>query len=160
MTSEEKLKLAVIEERIMSRQDEFGREVPDGEPLALPSGFKRPETLAEQVARLVQGSLSRLAQESGEESFEESEDFDVEDDFDPRTPYEEIFDPTLGRSITPLEMQKNGDRYKEMYLAAERNRYRAFDRARRLAGVADAAPVDTRRDVPAPAPAPTPPVDQ
>jgi len=70
--------------------DDQGREVLDTTPLSLPVGFKRPETLAEQVARLVrrQHYLNSL-EIIGEESFEEAEDFDISDDpVDPDTPYQ------------------------------------------------------------------------
>lgn len=81
-------------------------EVPDPTPMAIPIGFKRPETLAEQVRRLVRSEqLSSYARSQGMESFEEAEDFDVDDDFDPRTPYELEFDPAVGKEITRGEKQ-------------------------------------------------------
>lgn len=126
-----------VEARLMSRLDENGHEVPDPTPLTIPSGFRRPETLQEQVARLVRGAMSRRAEEEGFETFEDSEDFDVDEDFDPRTPFEEVFDPLLGRGVTPQEMQEHGDRYRDLYLAAERNRYRQHDLERRAAAVPD-----------------------
>lgn len=157
----EKLKLAVIEERLLNAQDEMGHEIPDPQPMVMPAGFRRPETLAEQVARLVKGAVSRMAEEEGAETFEESEDFDVDDDFDPRTPYEEIFDPTLNRSITPDEMRRNGDRYREMYLSSERNRFRDYDNERRARAAAEAAAVATKDKGEPARPAPSePPVDK
>lgn len=137
--------LSEVEARLM-RLDEHGHEVPDPTPLVLPSGFRRPETLAEQVARLVRGAMSRRAEEEGFETFEDSEDFDVDDDFDPRTPFEEVFDPMLGRAVTPEEMHRNGDRYRELYLASERNRYRRVDLERRASSV----PESSQEEVPSP----------
>lgn len=105
---------------VYKRLNAFGHEVLDPTPIAVPAGFKRPETLAEQVQRLVRTHISREAAESGYETFEESEDFDVDDDFDPSTPYEEIFDPVLGRGVTPDEFIRNEQRYRQLYLDKQR----------------------------------------
>lgn len=109
------------------RQDEAGREIPDPNPMEVPLGMKRPATLAEQVQRLVRTSLSEHARMQGLETFEEAEDLEVDEDFDPYTPYEVNFDPVLGRDVTAADLMdpRKKDLYKEAYLAAERNRIRA-----------------------------------
>lgn len=88
-------------------------EKPDPTPMAIPSGFRRPPTLAEQVARLVRSE--RFQQEvaaRGFETFEEADDFDIPDDpVDPSTPYEPFFDPSLGREVTPADIVRNRDGY-------------------------------------------------
>lgn len=81
-----------------SRQDRFhdshGREIPDPMPLAPPIGYKRQPTLAEQIKSMVRSEqLAREAASQGYETFDEADDFDVEDGFDPQSPYEENFDP-------------------------------------------------------------------
>lgn len=116
-----------LEAAIGFRLDEFGHEVPDPTPVSLPSGFRRPETLQEQVARLVRSRLSQLAGEQGDDTFEESEDFEVDDDFDPNTPYEEFFDPALNRAVTPEEFQRNHELYKKRYLKAQQEYYAKID---------------------------------
>ncbi|QXP07968.1 MAG: hypothetical protein [Arizlama microvirus] len=73
------------------RHDELGREILDETPMALPIGFQRPPTLQEQVARLVRTEFSRQAVAEGRESFEEADDFDM-DDVDFSSPYEEDYD--------------------------------------------------------------------
>lgn len=88
--------------------DENGHEIPDPRPMAIPSGLGRPETLEEQVRRLVR---SNAFTEPGQETFEEAEDFDVDDDFDPSTPYELQFDPVLGKEVSPQMILENRDRY-------------------------------------------------
>lgn len=84
--------------------DQAGHEIPDSRPLQLPAGFKRPETLAEQVARLVRSESLRRSAGEEYETFDEADDFDVDDDFDPSTPWEAFFDPNLGRDVTPSEL--------------------------------------------------------
>ena len=71
-----------------------GRFIPDSTPKAIPVGFQRPPTLAEQVARLVRShEFSRAVEAQGFESFDEADDFDIPDDpIDPTTPYESDFD--------------------------------------------------------------------
>lgn len=112
------------------RLDGEGREIPDPNPMEIPAGMKRPETLAEQVQRLVRTSISNHAAMNGMESFEEAEDFDIEEDFDPSTPYEVEFDPVLGRDLTPADFMdpNKRERLREDYLAAMRNQIRAEER--------------------------------
>lgn len=100
-------------------QDDRGREIPDPQPLELPAGFKKPESLSEMVRRLTRTIVSDLAEERGEESFEESEDFNVEDDEFPSSPYEEVYDPRLGRGITVEEFHKNYNEYEQRWLNAQ-----------------------------------------
>jgi hypothetical protein len=99
-----------------SSLDAKGREVPDPKPLAIPMGYKRPETLQEQVQRLIRTSMSEYAALQGEETFEEADDFDIEDDpVDMSTPYEMEFDPVLGREVSPAEFAANAAYYRRLY---------------------------------------------
>jgi len=52
----------------------------DPRPLALPAGMELPETAEQKIERMIRTQLSRVAVESGEESFEDANDFDVDDD--------------------------------------------------------------------------------
>lgn len=68
----------------------------DPTPIEVPLAFKRPMTLAEQVRQMVRSEeLRRAALQAGMETFEEADDFDVGDDYDPRSPYEMHFDHPL-----------------------------------------------------------------
>lgn len=67
-------------------------EKPDNTPVAIPLRFTRPETIAQQVQRLVVTQFSQMAQAQGFESFEEADDFDIGDDYDPTSPYEQNFE--------------------------------------------------------------------
>lgn len=74
---------------------ENGEEIMDPTPIAPPVGYKKAPTIAEQVRNLIRSErLRHEAEAQGYESFEESDDFNVGDDFDPRSPYEEVFEPT------------------------------------------------------------------
>lgn len=78
--------------------NERGEEIPDSTKPEIPLGFKKPESLAEQVARLVKSAqLREQALASGHETFEEADDFEVGEDYDPKSPYEESFDLTAPR---------------------------------------------------------------
>lgn len=72
--------------------DSRGREIPDPRPLELSPGAVKPESIQSMIQRLVRLQLSQHAVAQGEESFEEANDFDIEDeDFDdPLTKYEEM----------------------------------------------------------------------
>lgn len=138
------------------RLDEKGREVPDQTPLEIPAGRKRPETLQEQVQRLVRHQVSAYAEMHGHESFADADDLEVDEDFDPSSPFELEFDPILGREITAADFQDAQRRewLRDEYLRAERNAIRAEHRQEAL----DEAYKASRKKPPAtPAPAPTPP---
>lgn len=82
-----KSKLQEAEEKVASRLDEFGAEVLDDTPVALPVRFKRPQNLIDQVREVIHQEGLR-AQDAGYESFEEADDFDVDDDPELKSPYE------------------------------------------------------------------------
>lgn len=63
-------------------------EYPDPTPVEMPLGFKRPPTLQEEIQRLIRVQMSQAAQDSGMETFEEADDFEVDEDPDPLSPYE------------------------------------------------------------------------
>jgi len=74
--------------------DDRRREIPDPKPLAPPLGYKREPSLAERIREMVRGErLAAEARASGKETFEEADDFAIDDEFDPNSPYEEDFDP-------------------------------------------------------------------
>lgn len=73
--------------------DEAGHEVLSSTPVAPPIGYVKQPSLYEQMRAMVRQELSAAAEAAGAETFEEADDFDV-GDFDPTSPYEEVFDPT------------------------------------------------------------------
>lgn len=84
-----------------------GREELDTTPKEVPLGFKRPESLEEQIKRLIQQpTFGKAVSGSSEaETFDEANDFDIDDDPpDPASEHEEFFDPVLQRSLTPAEV--------------------------------------------------------
>lgn len=65
-------------------------ELPDPTPVEIPIGYKAPETLQQMIARMVQSeALKAELQRQGAETFEESDDFEVEgDEGEMVSPYE------------------------------------------------------------------------
>lgn len=80
----------------MSMLDEKGYEIPDQTPVAVPVRMQRYER--DHIREIIRQEMSRQAEDQGFETWEESDDFDVGDDFDPISPYEEQFDPDTGES--------------------------------------------------------------
>lgn len=67
---------------------------PDATPIAPPLGYIKQPSITERIRDMVRSEhLRRAAEAAGAESFEEANDFDVGDDFDPQSPYEDEFDP-------------------------------------------------------------------
>lgn len=67
----------------------------DPTPAAIPLKFKRVESQADKMRRIIREEMSRAAEDSGMESFEEADDFAIEDDYDPRSPYEQTLEQEL-----------------------------------------------------------------
>lgn len=77
-----------------------GREIPDPTPMEPPLGYKRSPSLAEQIRTMVRSEQLALAAEAaGAETFEEADDFNIGDDYDPQSPYENEFDPPISEVL-------------------------------------------------------------
>lgn len=76
----------------MSRKSVRRKEVPDPTPMEIPARFKRPPSQYQQMAEILRSQtfLQHVASQ-GQETEEEANDFDVGDDFDPSSPWEESF---------------------------------------------------------------------
>lgn len=72
-----------------------GKEVGDPHPLSPPVGYDPGPDLGTMIRTMIQSEKFRLEQEqAGLETFEEADDFDIEDDpLDPLTEYERVFEP-------------------------------------------------------------------
>lgn len=66
------------------------REYPDPTPVEVPLGFRRPPTLQEEIQRLIRVQMSQQARDTGLETFEEANDFEVDEDPDPLSQYEVV----------------------------------------------------------------------
>jgi len=76
-----------------TKYDEWGRELPDPKPMAIPVEFKRAETQDERIRRILREDKLRVAANAvGVETPEEADDFEVGDDFEVASPYEYDFD--------------------------------------------------------------------
>ncbi len=99
--------------------DEHGHELLSDKPISVPAGFKIPETLNEQVARLVRHErFNQAVGGQDNDTFDEADDFNVGDDFDPGSPYELVFDPILQRDISAADLANNREEYAKLYMAA------------------------------------------
>lgn len=61
------------------KYDEHGREVPDPTPVEMPLGWSRPKPLQDLIKDMIRVEMSRQAVAAGFESFEEADDFEVDD---------------------------------------------------------------------------------
>lgn len=81
-----------------------GREVPDSTPMAPPVGYVKQKTITERIREMVRSEhLRRAAEEAGAETFEEADDFNVPDDLEPASGYEndDIFEPEPAPAAAP-----------------------------------------------------------
>lgn len=77
-----------------------GQEVNNPKPLNLAPGIGRPPTLQEQIQRIMRKEVSQQASAQGFETFEESQDFDIEDSFD-SDQYETVYTTMTEESPEP-----------------------------------------------------------
>lgn len=88
------------------RLDERGREIVDSRPMQPPVGWTPPMTLVDQIRAMVREERIRQElEQQGVETFEEADDFDVGDDYDPSSPYEEYFEPTDNEVLQGLKAE-------------------------------------------------------
>lgn len=90
--------ITAIEEKLSRIYlDRYGREIPDPTPVAPPVGYKKQPSMVDHVRALVAHGLRERAEQMGYETWEEANDFDVGDDVEPETPYEQLgFEGELG----------------------------------------------------------------
>jgi len=91
--SEIEQKLAELHERRLN-DPKKRREHLDPTPLAPPIGWSKPRHIVDDIREMVRSELSRRAQSQGLESFDEAEDFDIDEEYDPTSPWEQMFEPT------------------------------------------------------------------
>lgn len=96
----------------------------DSRPVEMPIGFNRPPTLQEQIRRLIRTEMSMQAASQGQESWEEADDFNVGDDYDPTSPYELNFDHDANIDSLKAIIRENKKRLKEMQSASRGDRAR------------------------------------
>lgn len=73
-----------------------GSEIPDPTPIAPPVGYKKQPSMVEIVRDMVRSErLRQEAEAGGFGSFEEEDDFDVGDDLDPHSQWENEFEPEI-----------------------------------------------------------------
>jgi len=90
-----------LEQSVQSQYlDAFGRELPNPVPMQPPVGYKRAPSLAEQIRVMIQ-QASHEAAMAGAETEDEANDFDVGEEFDPTSPWENEFemDPAMEAMI-------------------------------------------------------------
>lgn len=96
-----------------ARLDQNGGETLDDKPMAIPAGFRRPETLQEQVARLVRHERFQAELDANDiETFDEANDFDMEEDDIVFSKHELIFDPVKGDEIPFDEFMSRQEEYR------------------------------------------------
>lgn len=83
--------------------NERGQEIPDPTPVAMPINFRRPESLVDMMRRLIRTEVSQHAESLEAESFEEANDFDVDEENieDRNTPYQDMGSDEELQDATP-----------------------------------------------------------
>lgn len=73
--------------------DDLGREIPDPRPMQPPIGYKKQPSMFELIREATAREVALYAANRSPETFDEADDFDIDDDVDPHSPWENDFDP-------------------------------------------------------------------
>lgn len=84
-----------------------GVEYPDPTPVEIPSRLRIPQRQVDRIRDMVRHEMSQRAQAAGAESFEEADDFEM-DDVEFTSPYEDIFEPPPDK-VVDKEVKKEDD---------------------------------------------------
>lgn len=85
----DKVKSVISKNPKARRYDADGKFYPDPVPMAPPVGFVQKPSIADQMRRIFHSEQMKiLAAQEGRESFEEADDFEIQDEYDPRSPFE------------------------------------------------------------------------
>lgn len=89
--------------KAVGKFDELGQELVDGRSMEPPVGYEPSKSIQEMIAEAVRGrEIQRAMHEAGAETFEEADDFNVGDDFDPTSPHEAYFEPITADQVEDL----------------------------------------------------------
>ena len=69
-----------VRHQVKASLDEFGREITDPNPRV--QAIRQPESQRDRIRRIVREEVSAAADDQGFETFEESQDFEIEDPWD------------------------------------------------------------------------------
>lgn len=72
--------------------DSHGIEHPDPTPIEIPTRLRVPQRQVDRIREMIRQEMSQAAAASGVETFEEADDFYMED-VEFSSPYEEVFEP-------------------------------------------------------------------
>lgn len=119
MSQPKNLRVDPVTGEVFPRRDEYGRETPDPVPLAPPIGWFKQPSMFDQVRDMVRGEHLRMyAEAQGDESFEDANDFDVDDDIFPASEHEGDFEP-----LESLQAKRQAE-FREQFFQERDRRYR------------------------------------
>jgi len=96
-----------VDGTVMQVLEADGSETLDATPIAPPVGYNRQVPLHLQIREMVRSEALRQAAESSDaETFEEADDFEVDDDdYDPQSQWENEFDPSYREIAQEVEKE-------------------------------------------------------
>lgn len=87
--------------------DDLGREIPDPRPMQPPIGYKKQPSMFELIREATAREVALYAAGREPETFEEADDFDVDDDVDPHSPWENDFDPPWSEVKQAIQAERD-----------------------------------------------------
>lgn len=87
--------------------DDLGREIPDPRPMQPPVGYKKQPSMFELIREATAREVALYAAGREPETFEEADDFDVDDDVDPHSPWENDFDPPWSEVKQAIQAERD-----------------------------------------------------
>lgn len=118
----------------IASRHENGKEIPDNTPVEVPVRLRVGESQEARMRRMIESAVSRQAERDGHETFEESQDFDVEDgvdEFDVTTSAEMDDEALEERVSLRAELREREEERKMLRAAEKRGFFRRRENANR-----------------------------
>lgn len=132
------------EKRAPEKHDENGGEVIDPTPMQPPLGYKKSLSLAEQIAQQVRLAQLRILEDNAvAETEEEADDFEIGEDYEPLSKYENDHMPTLANLKKRAKEINDAIEKRKLELAIQQHKDKAEKHVQKAKEAAEPPPTSS-----------------
>lgn len=132
------------EKRSPEKHDENGGEVIDPTPMQPPLGYKKSLSLSEQIAQQVRLAQLRILEDNAvAETEDEADDFEIGEDYEPLSKYENEHMPTLANLKKRAKEINDAIEKRKLELAIQTHKEKAEKHVQKVKEAGDPPPTTT-----------------
>lgn len=133
--------------RSEARHNEAGEEILDPTPMQPPLGYRKTLSLSEQIAQQVRIAHLKILEDTAvAETEEEADDFEVGEDFEPLSPYENDHMPTIANLKKKAKEINDAIEKRKLELAIDQHKEKIARHERKAAPEAPPTEEETSSD--------------